>query len=344
MKLVTFDLCGRDRVGAVQDGRLIDLNAAFTAALVETGNRDPANVELELLRRRWFDELVEMGDTEPMIVADRSLPADMLGFLRGGDESMAAARRALQYVVDLKYDLPGAVFGADQLPLRAPVPRPPKIVCTGVNYEDYRQVIGLAKSPVPLVFLKAPSCVVGPDDAIRIPEGYGEAYHEYEFSCVIGKRCKAVPKERAHECIAGYTIFHDITGRTLEATSREYQPWGKSIDTYGPMGPWIVTPDAMPKDLYNLRILRRRNGKIEAESNTSNMIFHFDDIIAFVSTFWTLEPGDLITTASPMAGPIFPGDVIESEIEGIGVLRNPVESVSVDNTYAQRVGLGSPSA
>jgi len=272
------------------------------------------------------------------------LPADMLGFLRGGHEAMAAARRALQYAVDLKYDLPGAVFGFEQLPLRAPVPRPPKIVCTGVNYEDYRQVIGLAKSAVPLVFLKAPSCVVGPDDPVRIPGGYGEAYHEYEFSCVIGTRCKAVPKERALEVIAGYTIFNDITGRTLEATSREYQPWGKSIDTYGPMGPWIVTPDEMPKDLYNLRILRRRNGKVEAESNTSNMIFRFDDIVAFVSTFWTLEPGDLITTASPMAGPIFPGDVIESEIEGIGVLRNPVESLTVDRTYAERIGIGERGA
>jgi acylpyruvate hydrolase len=315
MKLVTFDLCGRDRVGAVLNGRLIDLNAAFTAALVEA------------------------GEGEPSILADRALPADMLGFLQAGDAAMSAARRALQYVVDLKYDLPGAVFGADQLPLRAPVPRPPKIVCTGVNYEDYRQVIGLAKSPVPLIFLKASSSVVGPDDPIRIPEGYGEAYHEYEFSCVIGKRCKAVPKERALDVIAGYTIFHDITGRTLEATSREYQPWGKSIDTYGPMGPWIVTSDEMPGDLYNLRILRRRNGKIEAESNTSNMIFRFDDIVAFVSTFWTLEPGDLITTASPMAGPIFPGDVIESEIEGVGVLRNPVESAPVDPIYAKRIGV-----
>ena len=315
MKLVTFDLCGRDRIGAVVGERVVDLNAAFTAALVEAGEADPA------------------------VTADRILPPEMLSFLRGGEESMAAARRAVQFAGELGHDLPGAVFALDRVPLRAPVPRPPKIVCTGVNYEDYRQVIGLAKSAVPLVFLKAPSCVVGPDDPVRIPGGYGEAYHEYEFSCVIGTRCKAVPKERALEVIAGYTIFNDITGRTLEATSREYQPWGKSIDTYGPMGPWIVTPDEMPKDLYNLRILRRRNGKVEAESNTSNMIFRFDDIVAFVSTFWTLEPGDLITTASPMAGPIFPGDVIESEIEGIGVLRNPVESLTVDRTYAERIGI-----
>lgn len=315
MKLVTFDLCGRDRVGAVAENRVVDLNAAFTASLVES------------------------GEPEPALMADRTLPSDMLRFLRNGAEAIKAARQAVEYAAELKYDLPGAVFALDTIPLRAPVPRPPKIVCTGVNYEDYRQIIGLAKSPVPLVFLKAPSCVIGPGDAIQIPEGYGEVYHEYEFSCVIGKRCRGISKERANEVIAGYTIFNDITGRTLEAKSREFQPWGKSIDTFGPMGPWIVTPDEMPADLYSLRILRRRNGKIEAESNTSNMIFRFDDIVAFVSTFWTLEPGDIITTASPMAGPTAPGDMIEAEVEGVGILRNSVEAVKVDAVYAERIGL-----
>jgi len=315
MKLVTFALCGRDRVGAVVDGHVVDLNASYAASLDAT------------------------GETAPVETADRTLPADMLAFLRGGAFALAAARDALRFVRERNFDVLGGVYPLDRVHLRAPVPRPPKIICTGTNYEDYRQVIGLAKSAVPLVFLKAPSCVVGPGDAIRIPEGYGEVYHEYEFSCVIGRRCKGVPKERAADVIAGYTIFNDITGRALEAKSREYQPWGKSIDTYGPMGPWIVTPDEMPADLYRLRILRRRNGKVEAESNTSNMIFHFDDIVAFASTFWTLEPGDLITTASPMAGPIVPGDVIESEIEGIGVLRNTVESLKVDGAYAERIGL-----
>jgi acylpyruvate hydrolase len=315
MKLVTFTGAGRDRVGAVVDTHLVDLNAAYAAALA-------AN-----------------GDLESAEKADQTLPADMLGFIGGGAEAMAAAREAVRFARERGLDIPGAVFPLDRVRLRAPVPRPPKIICTGTNYEDYRQIIGLAKSPVPLIFLKAPSCVVGPGDPVQIPEGYGEVYHEYEFSCVIGKRCKGVPKERASEVIFGYTIFDDITGRSLEAKSREFQPWGKSIDTYGPMGPWIVTPDEMPKDLYNLRILRRRNGKVEAESNTSNMIFRFDDIVAFISTFWTLEPGDLITTASPMAGPIYPGDVIESEIEGIGVLRNPVDSVKLDPAYAQRIAL-----
>ncbi len=315
MKLVTFAVAGRDRVGTFVDQHVVDLNAAYAASLA-------AN-----------------GDTESADKADQALPAEMLAFIRGGANAMIAAGEALRFVLERRFDVLGAVFPLERVRLRAPVPRPPKIICTGTNYEDYRQVIGLAKSAVPLIFLKAPSCVVGPGDPVQIPEGYGEVYHEYEFSCVIGKRCKGVPKEQVSEVIFGYTIFDDITGRSLEAKSREYQPWGKSMDTYGPMGPWIVTPDEMSGDLYNLRILRRRNGKIEAESNTSNMIFRFDDIVAFASTFWTLEPGDLITTASPMAGPIYPGDIIESEIEGIGVLRNPVESVKVDPTYAQRIGL-----
>jgi 2-keto-4-pentenoate hydratase/2-oxohepta-3-ene-1,7-dioic acid hydratase in catechol pathway len=105
------------------------------------------------------------------------------------------------------------------------------------------------------------------------------------------------------------------------------------------MGPWIVTPDEMPKDIYNLKTLRRLNGKVECESNTSNMRLGFDEIIEFITNFWTLEPGDVVTTATPPAGPFQPGDVIEAEIEGIGVLRNPVEGIEVDPKFAQQIQL-----
>lgn len=148
-----------------------------------------------------------------------------------------------------------------------------------------------------------------------------------------------VPKEKVNEVIFGYTILNDITARSLEATNREFQPWGKNIDTFAPMGPWIVTPDAMPKDLYRLRTLRRRNGKLECASNTSNMRLGFGEIIEFVSNFWTLEPGDVVTTATPPAGPFELGDVIEAEIEGIGVLRNSVKGVPVDRKYAEQIQL-----
>jgi 2-keto-4-pentenoate hydratase/2-oxohepta-3-ene-1,7-dioic acid hydratase in catechol pathway len=137
----------------------------------------------------------------------------------------------------------------------------------------------------------------------------------------------------------GYTIFNDITARSLEATNREFQPWGKNIDTFAPMGPWIVTPDEMPKNIYALRMVRRLNGKVECESNTSNMRLGFGEIIEFVTSFWTLEPGDVVTKATPSAGPFKAGDVIEGEIEGIGVLRNPVEDIDVDRKYAQQINV-----
>jgi 2-keto-4-pentenoate hydratase/2-oxohepta-3-ene-1,7-dioic acid hydratase in catechol pathway len=217
--------------------------------------------------------------------------------------------------------------------------RPPKIVCTGTNYEDYRRLIGIPFSPVPLVFLKSPSAVIGHEETIYIPTGYGIFYHEWEFSCVISKRCKNVPKEEVSEVIFGYTILDDITARSLEATNREFQPWGKNIDTFAPMGPWIVTPDEMPEDIYDLRMVRRRNGRVECESNTSNMRLGFGEIIEFVTSFWTLEPGDVVTTATPPAGPFKAGDVIEGEIEGIGVLRNPVEDIEADPKYARQINL-----
>ena len=132
-----------------------------------------------------------------------------------------------------------------------------------------------------------------------------------------------------NDVIFGYTILNDITGRSLEANNREFQPWGKNMDTFAPMGPWIVSPDEMPPEIYNLKTLRRRNGQIECESNTSNMRLGFGEIIEFVTSFWTLEPGDVVTTATPPAGAFEPGDIIKAEIEGIGVLTNPVGGVKL---------------
>ena len=140
MRLVTFSLCGRDRVGAVVESHVIDLNAACSAALEAAGEADPA------------------------ATADRVLPPDMLGFLRGGDAAMGEARSALRFVADRRTDVLGTVYPLDRVRLRAPVPRPPKIVCTGTNYEDYRQVIGPAKSPVPLSPGASPSTATAPWD------------------------------------------------------------------------------------------------------------------------------------------------------------------------------------
>lgn len=314
MKLGTFEIGGRKILGAFVDQWAIDLFAAYCAFLAAEGHKEAEEK------------------------ARGEIPKDMLSFIAQGDVSLRAARWAVEFVCRRNFQVPGCVYPISQITFRASH-RPPKIICTGVNYEDYRKLIGISYSPVPLVFLKSPSAVIGHEETIFLPEGYGIFYHEWEFSCVISKKCRMVPKDRVHEVIFGYTILNDITARSLEATNREFQPWGKNMDTFAPMGPWIVTPEEMPPNLYNLQTIRRRNGKVECASNTSNMRLGFADIIEFVSNFWTLEPGDVITTATPPAGPIEPGDIIEAEIEGIGVLRNKVESIQVDPRYAAQINL-----
>jgi len=314
MRLGTFEINGMRRLGAFERDWAIDLNEAYGAYLKEKG----------------LSEAKVKGDAE--------LPGDMMEFIIKNEISIPAARKTLDYVRQKDFQVPGCVYPISGITFRASH-RPPKIVCTGTNYEDYRRIIGIPFSPVPLIFLKSPSAVIGHEETIYLPTGYGVFYHEWEFSCVISKRCKRVSKEKVDEVIFGYTIVDDITARSLEATNREFQPWGKNIDTFAPMGPWIVTPDEMPKDIYRLRTLRRLNGKVECESSTSNMRLGFGEIIEFVTSFWTLEPGDVVTTATPPAGPFRPGDVIEAEIEGIGTLRNPVEGIEVDPKYAQQINL-----
>lgn len=314
MKLGCFEINGTKRLGVFEDDRVIDLNAAYRSLLTEKGISNPHQV------------------------ADTVIPSDMILFIEKNEISIPAAKETLDYVRNKDYHIQGCVRPVFQITFNASH-RPPKIVCTGSNYEDYRKLIGIDYSPVPLVFLKSPSAVIGHNETIYIPIGYGTVYHEWEFSCVISKRCKNVPRDQVNEVIFGYTIVNDITARSLEANNREFQPWGKNMDTFAPMGPWVVTPDEMPLDLYNLKTLRRRNGNVECESNTSNMRLGFGEIIEFVTNFWTLEPGDVITTATPPAGPINQGDLIEAEIEGIGVLKNPVEGIEVDLKYAQQINL-----
>jgi 2-keto-4-pentenoate hydratase/2-oxohepta-3-ene-1,7-dioic acid hydratase in catechol pathway len=314
VKLGTFEIGGQKRLGAFADEWVVDLNGAYRSLLADRGISDPGGR------------------------ADFGLPTDLISFIGGNEAALSAAKEALDYARDKDYRVPGSIHPLSGITFRASH-RPPKIVCTGTNYEDYRRLIGIPFSPVPLVFLKSPSAVIGHEETIYLPTGYGIFYHEWEFSCVISKRCKNVPKGEVSEIIFGYTILDDITARSLEATNREFQPWGKNIDTFAPMGPWIVTPDEMPENIYDLRMVRRRNGKVECESNTSNMRLGFGEIIEFVTSFWTLEPGDVISTATPPAGPFEAGDVIEGEIEGIGVLRTPVKDIEADPKYARQINL-----
>ncbi len=238
----------------------------------------------------------------------------------------------------LKGRIHSGLWDLKEIKFLPPITNPSKIICTGLNFEDYRRILGLQYLPVPQIFLKAPSAIIGHMDPIMIPENYGEVYHEYELACIISKRCKNVTEDEAWNYIFGFTIFNDITAHDIELLTRELQQWAKSIDTFAPMGPIVVTRDEL-KDVSDLKMVRRRNGRIESQSSTKYMRFKFNEIISFISTFITLNPGDIITSGSPPAGPIYPGDLIEAEIEGIGILRNPVEGVRVREDFAKALNL-----
>jgi 2-keto-4-pentenoate hydratase/2-oxohepta-3-ene-1,7-dioic acid hydratase in catechol pathway len=271
-------------------------------------------------------------DLQPLLAAAGMPPApDLRGFLTQGGSAQAIAD-ALRRADPERFTVSPA-----GVRLIAPLPNPSKIVCMGLNFEDYRQILGLEYLAVPQLFLKAPSAIIGPDEVIEIPQGYGSVFHEFEIGAVIGRRIRGIAEAAVSDAIFGYTIFNDIVLHDLELLTREYQQWAKNCDTFAPMGPWIATADEVP--IGNARMVRRRNGAIESSSSTALMRRPFTEMVAFVASFMTLEPGDLVTSASPPAGPFVPGDVLEVEVEGIGILRNPVVARTVDRRYAQALRL-----
>jgi 2-keto-4-pentenoate hydratase/2-oxohepta-3-ene-1,7-dioic acid hydratase in catechol pathway len=201
-----------------------------------------------------------------------------------------------------------------------PVPQPSKIWCTGLNFEDYRRMLGLEHLKAPNIFLKAPSALTGHDSEVGVPSGYGTVFHEWELTAVVGRRLTEATPEEGRAAIFGYTILDDLVFHEIELVSRDHQQWAKNVDGFAPCGPWVVTSDEVDPS-GGVRMIRRRNDAVEAESSTKEMRLQHPELVSFISTFSTLEPGDLVTGGTPPAGPCGPGDVIEGEIEGIGTLR-----------------------
>jgi len=216
------------------------------------------------------------------------------------------------------------IFDSLEFPISSvkflPPVEPTKIIAIGVNYIDHAQELGVSAPEEPIIFLKPPSALIGDRDPIILPKASSRVDYEGELAVVIGKRCRNVPRERAKEFILGYTCFNDVTARDLQAKDGQWSR-AKSFDTFAPMGPYI----AELEDASKLRIQTRVNGEIRQRSNTSNMIFDVPALIEFVSSIMTLEKGDVISTGTPSGiGMLKDGDIVEVEIEGIGVLRNPV--------------------
>jgi 2-keto-4-pentenoate hydratase/2-oxohepta-3-ene-1,7-dioic acid hydratase in catechol pathway len=266
--------------------------------------------------------IVEGDRINDLAASAPDLPTDPLTFLAAGRPAMEGARRATA-------DSP-AWLDLVSVGLLAPVPRPGKFLAIALNYRDHLEETGMDEPKFPTFFAKASTCVVGPGDAIEVPVVSDLVDYEGELGVVIGTRCRHVPAADALSVVAGYTIVNDVTVRDWQLRAPTMMI-GKSFDTHGPMGPWIVTTDEI-EDPQDLRIRTLVNEQVLQDASTSLMLFDVATQIETLSTAMTLEPGDVISTGTP-AGvgivrkpPILlkAGDTVRVEIDGIGALANPV--------------------
>ena len=250
--------------------------------------------------------------------------ADLISVVAGGSD---ANDRVMRWI---ESHPGGEELAMENARLAAPLLRPPKIICIGLNYRDHAAESGLAIPEVPTVFAKFPTAVIGPHQPIVLPKNSTKPDYEAELAVVIGKGGRHIPAERWQEHVFGYTIFNDVSARDFQLATSQWMI-GKTFDTFAPMGPAIVTADEIA-DPHNLRISLTLNGAVLQDSNTCNLIFRIPQLIEHLSSVFTLEPGDVIATGTPPGvgfvrkPPIYlkPGDEVRVQIEGLGELVNPV--------------------
>jgi len=323
MKLVTFAVStpvGQiQRIGAIYQSEIIDLNMSYTRYLAD-----------------------RHGNTEAYEMAAAILPPDMIAFLRRGEEGRDRACLAIDYVA--KYQAKGGLLGPreekiiyrmDEVRLKAPVLRPNSLR-DYLSFEGHSSLSGKRQLDkgwyeMPVCYKGNPDTVIGPDEVIPWPAFTDLLDYELEYGIYISKEGRNIPRERAEEYIAGYTIFNDVSARDIQLKEMMVGGLGpaKGKDTCSVMGPCLVTPDEV--DPGNLRMMARINGELWSDNNSGTAYWTWPQIIEFASMEETLYPGDFLGSGTVERGCgmelnrwIQPGDVIELEVEGIGVLRNRV--------------------
>jgi 2-keto-4-pentenoate hydratase/2-oxohepta-3-ene-1,7-dioic acid hydratase in catechol pathway len=249
------------------------------------------------------------------------LPREMVAFLEAGPDAVAAAHAALA---------DGPRVPLAEARLLAPIARPPKFLGVGLNYADHVAEAGIETPKHPTLFNKQSTCVIGPGEGIQVPRASHVVDYEGELGFVVGRRCRHVSRDDAADVIAGYLVVNDVTVRDWQLRIPTWT-MGKSFDTHGPIGPWIVTPDELP-DPHRLALRTWVNGELRQQSSTKELIFDCFRLVEHLSTAFTLEPGDIVATGTPsgvgiaMKPPrlLKAGDLVRIEIEGIGSIENPV--------------------
>jgi 2-keto-4-pentenoate hydratase/2-oxohepta-3-ene-1,7-dioic acid hydratase in catechol pathway len=301
MKLVRFSTNGQSpRLGTLQGDRIADLQASVAATLTKRG-------------------VVRAGE-----IAAALVPASTRGFLEGGAASQDAVKAITEWVT----------VPVSSARLHAPIADPGKFICIGLNYRDHAEEAGQAIPKEPPIFGKWANAILDPGEPILRPRGSKALDWEVELGVVIGLGGKNIRREDAMQHVWGYTVINDISARDLQTRHQQFFK-GKSLDGSCPMGPCIVTADEIA-DPHNLALRLRVNGVVKQESTTSDFIFDIPTLIEVLSRGMTLEPGDIIATGTPEgvgfartpAEFLRPGDLMETEIVGIGVLRNMAVAAS----------------
>jgi len=252
------------------------------------------------------------------------------------DELIALCSKGIKIVeqlisVSTRNEKRNATISLDDVTLLSPVSSPPKIVCLGLNYKDHVEEQGKDTPDEPILFMKPRTAVIGPNHAIIRPKMVKQLDYEAELAIVIGEKGKNIPVSEAKKHIFGYTAFNDVSARDIQFKDKQWTR-GKSFDTFAPMGPCITTANQV-EDPNDLRVRTRVNGELRQDSSTKNMVFNVYEIIHHLSQAMTLEPGDIIATGTPAGVGVFmkpkprflsPGDLVEVEIEKIGILSNTV--------------------
>jgi acylpyruvate hydrolase len=267
------------------------------------------------------------GD-RPLVVdlqkAEPRLPGDTIALLAGGAAALDLARRAVDGAAA------EATVALSSVTLKAPVLRPSKIMCIGLNYRDHAAETGQAVPEYPTLFAKYPNCVIGPGEPIELPSLTNQVDYEAELGVVIGRRARRVAEAEALSYVGGYAPFNDVSARDFQHRTSQWTI-GKTFDTFAPIGPALVTADEVP-DPQTLDIRTVIGGEVLQSSNTRQMIFSVAQLIAYLSAVMTLEPGDILATGTPsgVGGARKPprflkaGETVRVEVASLGTLENPV--------------------
>ena len=259
-----------------------------------------------------------------------------VGYLINGDQIQpVSAADVLEIVRGERWEDVGESITIDRVELLAPLPTPRTLIAIGLNYRDHAEESGVSAPAQPVIFTKFPSSATGTNSTVCIPRGVKQVDYEAELTIVIGKPARNVSVEEALDVVFGYMNGNDISARDLQFLDGKQWTWAKSLDTFAPMGPYLVTKDEI-SDPQNLSVRCTLNGEVVQDARTSDMIFSVAELIAFLSCGTTLMPGDVIMTGTP-SGVGFgrtpqlwmnAGDVVRVEIEGLGILTNQLGNVS----------------